>query len=76
MAGKDFKIVEVNGVTSEATHIYDPSVSLWQAYRVLMEQWRIAFEIGRRNRDAGMVPVPASELLRSIRSFRRAAEFE
>ena len=28
MAGRDFAIVELNGVTSEATHIYDPTLAL------------------------------------------------
>jgi hypothetical protein len=35
MAGRNLKIVELNGVTSEATHIYDPKLSLFEAYRVL-----------------------------------------
>ena len=43
--GRDFKIVELNGVTSEATHIYDPKNSVWYAYRTLMTQWRIALTV-------------------------------
>jgi hypothetical protein len=57
--GEGFTIVELNGVTSEATNIYDPANSLWYAYRVLAEQWRIAFAIGAANRRRG-TPVPAS----------------
>jgi membrane protein DedA with SNARE-associated domain len=45
-----FHILELNGVSAEATHIYDPAVSLVEAYRVLFLQWRIAFEIGAANR--------------------------
>ncbi|NIM61209.1 MAG: carboxylate--amine ligase, partial [Acidobacteria bacterium] len=44
--GRGFKIVELNGVTSEATHIYDPRHSLLDAWRTLFRQWRLAFEIG------------------------------
>src|SRR5262249_25682046 len=47
MAGRNLKVIELNGVTSEATHIYDPGVSLFDAYRTLFQQWRIAFEIGQ-----------------------------
>ena len=47
MEGRNMKILELNGVTSEATHIYDPKFSLLDAYRVLFQQWRIAFEIGQ-----------------------------
>ncbi|HSE21883.1 MAG TPA: hypothetical protein VLB68_09485, partial [Pyrinomonadaceae bacterium] len=55
--GKNFKVVELNGVTSEATHIYDARNSLVTAYRVLFQQWRIAFEIGAQNRKQGIRPV-------------------
>lgn len=64
MAGSHLKILELNGVTSEATHIYDPTNRLWSAYRTLFEQWRLAFEVGRRNRDLGTSPVGVRHLLR------------
>jgi len=48
-----FAILELNGVTSESTDIYDPRNTLSRAYRRLFQQWGIAFEIGRRNRDRG-----------------------
>ncbi|MFN7934002.1 MAG: VTT domain-containing protein [Bryobacteraceae bacterium] len=41
-----FQVLELNGVTAEATHIYDPAVTIVDAYRTLAAQWRIAFEIG------------------------------
>ncbi len=61
--GKNFKIVELNGVTSEATHIYNPGNSLWYAYKVLMRQWRIAFEIGAVNRKHGIQPAAPGHLI-------------
>ncbi|MCE9616225.1 MAG: VTT domain-containing protein [Lentisphaerae bacterium] len=72
--GRDFKIVELNGVTSEATHIYDPGHSIWYAYGVLMRQWRIAFEIGAQNRARGAPCVSALALWRMVRTFKRAPE--
>jgi hypothetical protein len=74
MAGRNLKIVELNGVTSEATHIYDPKLSLFDAYRVLFQQWRIAFEIGDLNRALGTRPTPARALFQAIREYRRLAE--
>ncbi len=61
--GENFKIVELNGVTSEATHIYDPKHSLFEAYRILRAQWRIAFEIGDQNRKRGVKPASLFEVL-------------
>jgi len=52
-AGQNFKVLEVNGVTSESTNIYDPSHSVIDAYKILFEQWRAAFEIGQQTIDLG-----------------------
>ncbi len=68
--GKRFKVIELNGVTSEATHIYDPQNSVFQAWRVLREQWSIAFDIGARNRDRGTRPATVRELFRLVRQYR------
>jgi hypothetical protein len=64
--GENFKVVELNGVTSEATHIYDPQSGLLTAYRTLFEQWRIAFRIGAQNRGRGIKPTPLRALARSV----------
>jgi hypothetical protein len=39
-------IIELNGVTSEPTNIYDPSWSIFRAQRVLLGYWRHLFELG------------------------------
>jgi hypothetical protein len=62
--GRNFKVIELNGVTSEATSIYDPKNSVFAAYRILFEQWRIAFEIGAQNRARGAKPTSARTLLK------------
>jgi hypothetical protein len=67
--GRGFKVVELNGVTAEATHIYDPDTSLLEAYRVVFEQWRIAFAIGAANRAGGARVTPLRELIRRIGDF-------
>jgi len=66
MEGRNFKIIELNGVTSEATHIYDPQYGLGTAYRTLFRQWKMAFEIGALNRRRGVRPTPLPALLRQI----------
>ncbi|MEP6913699.1 MAG: VTT domain-containing protein [bacterium] len=73
--GKNFKVVELNGVTSEATSIYDPKNTLFAAYRVLFDQWRIAFEIGAQNRARGAEPARLLTLARRIvEKWRKQSE--
>jgi hypothetical protein len=66
-----FTILELNGVSAEATHIYDPAVPVREAYRVLFQQWRIAFEIGAHNRDAGWLPMTLGEFVALLRRRER-----
>jgi pimeloyl-ACP methyl ester carboxylesterase/membrane protein DedA with SNARE-associated domain len=72
--GHNFKIIELNGVTSEATSIYDPQNSLLSAYRVLFEQWRIAFEIGAQNRRRGLRPTSVSKLINLMIEYRNNSQ--
>jgi RimK-like ATP-grasp domain len=69
--GRNFKVVELNGVTSEATHIYDPQNSLVSAHKVLFAQWRIAFEIGAQNRGRGVRPTALGTLASLLLEFKR-----
>lgn len=64
--GGPFKIIELNGVSSESTNIYDPRFSLFDAYAILFRQWRVAFEIGAENRRRGFRPTEIAELLELI----------
>jgi hypothetical protein len=59
----EFTVIELNGVTSEPTHIYDPHVTLIDAYRALFEQWSLAFEIGAANARAGATVTPPRVLV-------------
>jgi hypothetical protein len=71
-AGKDINIVELNGVTSESTNLYDPNRSLVSAYRVLFQQWSRLFRIGDANRRLGHRPTPLTTLVRLICSHFRS----
>jgi pimeloyl-ACP methyl ester carboxylesterase/membrane protein DedA with SNARE-associated domain len=63
--GEGLRVVELNGVTSEATHIYDPANSLLAAYRVLFRQWALAFDVGALNRAQGARPARFGALIRA-----------
>ncbi len=48
-SGRGFRVIELNGLLSESTNMYDPSFGFWQAQRILRAHWRLAFEIGAAN---------------------------
>jgi hypothetical protein len=73
-AGRNLRVLELNGVTSEATNIYDPQNTLLDAYKALFRQWRIAFEIGKRNRALGTEPASPHHLLRAVLQYRRISK--
>lgn len=67
----EFKVIELNGVTAEATHIYDPRYRVWQAYSALFEQWRAAFAIGEANQRRGARVYGCRELMAMTQQFYR-----
>ncbi len=70
--GRDFKVLELNGATAEATSIYDPKNRIFDAYRTLARQWSILFEIAEKNVAAGARPATINELIRLIGIHRRS----
>lgn len=69
-AGREFRIVELNGLLSESTNIYDPGMGFLRGQAILREQWRWAFRIGRVVRRRGVLPAPLSE---AVAAWRRHA---
>lgn len=65
----DLRIIEVNGVTSESTNMYDPNYSVWQAYRILFAQWKQAFVIGEKNIRKGCESMSINDLMSKVRSM-------
>ncbi len=69
--GEDFEIIELNGVGSEATHIWDSRTTLWEAYRAQFYHYRMAFRVGAMNRARGWKTCGAYTMLRYWRKQRR-----
>ncbi|MEO1086132.1 MAG: SNARE-like domain protein, partial [Acidobacteriota bacterium] len=68
--GEGIYALELNGVSSEATHIYDPKHSLFEAWAILGRQWRHAYAIGDANRRAGHAPLSVGDVVELIRAYR------
>ena len=74
--GRDFRILELNGVSSESTDIYDPKNSILAAWAKLCRQWRLAFEIGAANRAKGAAVPNLREVYTVVRGHRARQPFE
>jgi hypothetical protein len=55
-AGTNFRIIEFNGSGSEATHIWDPAMTILQAYRAQFFHYGESFKIGHEIRKRGLRP--------------------
>ncbi len=64
--GEDIRILELNLLTSEPTHMYDPKHSLFYAWKVLSEQWTFAHEVGLQNLERGLKPMSSWQILRKL----------
>jgi hypothetical protein len=50
MKKEKFKIIEINGIISEPTHIYDASkISYFKALKEIRKHWKIAYKISKSN---------------------------
>lgn len=61
--GRDFKIIEFNGAGSEATHIWDPEMTLRRAYKDQFFHYGESFKIGAQIRKSGAKPLGPWKLL-------------
>lgn len=75
-AGKHIKVIELNGLSSEATYIYDPKYSYWFGLKILAKQWRIAFKIASLNRKAGHRHLSTLEVFGLFFQHRDRSKFE
>ena len=62
--GIGFRIIEINGVGSEATHIWDNRFELNEARKVLREQYAHAYTIGAKMRNQGNRPIGLWQLIK------------
>ncbi len=65
--GEGFIIIELNGITSESTNVYDPAMPIGRAYSTLVGWLSEAFRIGAGQRARGARPPTLAEAIRSVR---------
>ena len=65
--GEGFTVIEINGVGSEATHVWDARARLRRAWADQFFHYRMAFEIGRAQRARGHRPSGIAAMWRAWR---------
>lgn len=64
--GTNIKILELNGVSSEIAHIYDPDYKLVQAYRNIIHHMNIMAKIAKKNHEFGKEYAPLIKFLKDL----------
>ncbi len=70
-AGRHLTVIELNGLLSESTHMYDPAMPFWEGQRVIRAQWKLACEIGAAQRRLGHKPPPIARVWATVRDHVR-----
>jgi hypothetical protein len=72
--GKNLSIIELNGAGSEPTHIYDPSHSIFFAWKEIIRHWKILYKISvwnHKNANAPYLPFK-----KGLKIFREVGKVE
>lgn len=64
--GKNIKILELNGVSSEVAHIYDPKYKLLHAYKDIATNMKIISLIAKKNHELGNEYDPLWKFLKDL----------
>ena len=67
-AGQNIKILELNGVSSEVAHIYDPDYKLMNAYRDIAAHMKYIYTIAKKNHDLGIPYDSLFEFLEDLKA--------
>lgn len=74
MKGEKFTILELNGASSEAAHIWDRNTPLKTIFGTLLTQYRLLYAIGAKQKKRGHVPPSISSLLEAWREEKNLTE--
>lgn len=70
MRGEGLRVIELNGVSSEQTEMWDPKYSLLTTWRMQHDQWARAFAVGKLCAQAGTPVISIREVLKEVWRFR------
>lgn len=71
MKGEGIRVIELNGVTGQCSHIYSPGNSVFYAWRTIMAQWDHAAAIALENMKLGHKPMKSGAFIEHWREAAR-----
>lgn len=71
MRGESFDILEINGASSEAAHIWDSDTPLREIFATLLKQYRLLYQIGAKHKQQGLQSPSLSVLMQAWREEKR-----
>ena len=63
---QNFKVIEFNGISAEATIVYDASVGYFKSLKIFKQHWKCLEEIARFNQSRGFKPLSFNAVLKRI----------
>ncbi|MEZ5046933.1 MAG: hypothetical protein R2831_08070 [Chitinophagaceae bacterium] len=70
--GNAIKILELNGLTSDVAHLFDPHTRLRDVFFTQVKHCKYCYEIAKENLKKGYNPTPPLVLLKKIISFLKS----
>ncbi len=67
----EFIIIEVNGISSLPTHMFDPRHSIWQAYKIFFSHGKRLVSIAREHRKEPMELMSFKNILNKVKLNQR-----
>lgn len=73
---QNFKIIELNGIISEPTHIYDPSkITYFKALKEIRNHWKLIYKIATFNHKVNNIKYDKiSDFLKSLLKLKKYTE--
>ena len=63
----EFVVIEVNGVASLPTNMFDPKHSIWQAYKIFLEHGKYLVNIAKEHRGKTMTLLNYREVIKRVK---------
>ena len=74
MNGELFDILEINGASSEAAHIWDSDTPLSDIFSTLLKQYRLLYQIGSKHKKQGYRTPTLGALLQAWKEEKRLTQ--